>query len=81
MELLHGYHVHQTSLQWIFFVGKLKQTVYNERPTTPEDMRNRIVRAVAAVDSETIERSLQSLVTRQCIIVEQYFEHLLVKFK
>ena len=58
-----------------FLWGKLKQKVYNERSITPVDMKNRI-RTIATIDLETIERSLQSLIThfRQCIIVKgQHF--------
>ena len=69
------------SNEFFFFVRKI-ETNSLQQMTTPEDMRNQVVTAVAAVDSETIERSLQSLVTRftQCIIVkEQYFEQYLLR--
>lgn len=57
----------------------LKQTVYEDQPATQEDTMNRLVTTCTAINSETIGRSLQSVIARfkRCMIVqEHYFEYL-----
>ncbi|KOC69807.1 hypothetical protein WH47_07017 [Habropoda laboriosa] len=48
-----------TSLDF-FLWAKLKE-VYQQRPATPENMKNRIISVYAAIRPETIERAAQSV--------------------
>ncbi|EZA49959.1 hypothetical protein X777_11447, partial [Ooceraea biroi] len=60
--------------------GMLKNTVYNDVPTTQENMRERILNACASINSEMIERVRVSFAhrIRKCIEVGgHHFEHLL----
>ncbi|KOC65463.1 hypothetical protein WH47_10042, partial [Habropoda laboriosa] len=43
-----------------FLWGKLKDDVYREQPTTPENMREEIIRSCASISSETVERVLEN---------------------
>ncbi|EZA49793.1 hypothetical protein X777_11666 [Ooceraea biroi] len=68
------------SLDCIKAWGMLKNTVYNDVPTTQENMRERILNACASINSEMIERVRVSFVhrIRKCIEVGgHHFEHLL----
>ncbi|EZA57618.1 Putative nuclease HARBI1 [Ooceraea biroi] len=60
--------------------GMLKNTVYNDVPTTQENMRERILNACGSINSEMIERVRVSFVHRIRICIEvggHHFEHLL----
>jgi hypothetical protein len=63
-------------LLWII----LKDVVYQDVPTTPENMRQRITDGCAAMNPQVIERSRRSFIQRLqlCINVnDQHLEHLL----
>ncbi|EZA48724.1 hypothetical protein X777_12882, partial [Ooceraea biroi] len=68
-------HENPTKRRW----GMLKNTVYNDVPTTQENMRECILNACASIHSEMIERVRVSFVhrIRICIEVGDHFEHLL----
>ncbi|KOC70400.1 hypothetical protein WH47_02903 [Habropoda laboriosa] len=59
---------------------KLKGEVYQQRPTTPENMANGIINACTSIPPETIERASQAVISRirKCIATDGYhFEHLI----
>ncbi|KZC10639.1 hypothetical protein WN55_00391, partial [Dufourea novaeangliae] len=59
--------------------GKLKQQVYNEIPTTKEDMKERIRRVSAAINTTKIQHAVLSVKQRfrACInVLGHHFEHL-----
>ncbi|EZA60061.1 hypothetical protein X777_13886, partial [Ooceraea biroi] len=59
--------------------GRLKNEVYRDIPTTPEDMRERIQRACTAITPESLKNVKQSFIhrIRKCIEVNgDHFEHL-----
>ena len=61
-----------------FLWGKLKDTVYKDIPTTPEDMQRRITAACAEIFTEILERVQQSLHSRLEACIEAggaHFEH------
>lgn len=63
-----------------FLWGYIKDTVYQQAPTTPENMRQRIINACASINEDILARVQQSFVKRfeMCIEVEgHHFEHLL----
>ncbi|CAK9801642.1 hypothetical protein ANTPLA_LOCUS2883 [Anthophora plagiata] len=63
-----------------FLWGHLKKVVYCEQPTTPENMKDRIITACAAINPTTFEKARESLILRfkKCIDVEgHHLEHLL----
>ncbi|CAK9805022.1 hypothetical protein ANTQUA_LOCUS4336 [Anthophora quadrimaculata] len=63
-----------------FLWGHLKEVVYCEQLTTPENMKDRIITACAAINPATLEKVRESLILRfkKCIDVEgHHFEHLL----
>jgi len=60
--------------------GKLKQQVYNEVPTSKEDMKERIRRACSMIDTNEIRNAIFSMTNRfrACIDAQgHHFEHLL----
>jgi hypothetical protein len=62
-------------------MGNLKGTVYQDVPTAPEDMRQRIVDDCAARNPQVTERSRQSFVRRLQLCIDgngQHFEHRLL---
>lgn len=64
----------------IFLWGYLKQKVYIDKPTTPDNMKERIRNACANIDSTMLLRTQQSFLPRlaKCIEVDgHHFEHLL----
>lgn len=63
-----------------FLWGYLKSKVYTEVPTTPENMRERIVNACNEIDGDVLRQCVDSFLERinKCIEVEGcHFEHLL----
>ncbi|EFN67942.1 hypothetical protein EAG_00133, partial [Camponotus floridanus] len=59
--------------------GKLKQQVYNEVPTSKEDMKERIRRACSMIDTNEIRNAIFSITNRfrTCIDAQgHHFEHL-----
>ncbi|KZC08101.1 hypothetical protein WN55_10867, partial [Dufourea novaeangliae] len=64
----------------LFLWGALKNAVYQEVPTTPENMKQRIIAACARISSETIRHTRDAAIRRLqlCIDANGYhFEHLL----
>ncbi|KZC14537.1 hypothetical protein WN55_07267, partial [Dufourea novaeangliae] len=62
-----------------FLWGTLKDIVYREPTTTPENMKERIREACSILAAETIQSAVSSLIDRlhQCINVNgHHFEHL-----
>ncbi|XP_076653300.1 uncharacterized protein LOC143359299 [Halictus rubicundus] len=60
--------------------GKIKCIVYKDKPTTPEEMRQRITAACASITSQEIDNAYRSFIKRlqHCINEDgQHFEHLL----
>lgn len=63
-----------------FLWGYLKEIVYHQVPTTPEDMKQRIKIACREINNEIFDRVHNSFVSRilKCIEVDgQQFEHML----
>ena len=59
---------------------KLKQEVYNEIPTTHEDMQDRITRACSAISADEIQCAVLSTSNRftACMAANgDHFEHML----
>lgn len=63
-----------------FLWGVLKDMVYKEVPTTVQDMRERIIRACSLIQTDIINRAIQSMRIRVQACIESgghHFEHLL----
>lgn len=86
-----GHYAHYGPIAWparspdltplgLFLWGKLKGEVYQERPTTPENMVNSIINACASIPPETIERPSQATithVTKRIATRGHHFEHII----
>ncbi|KZC07313.1 hypothetical protein WN55_07724, partial [Dufourea novaeangliae] len=63
-----------------FLWGALKNAVYQEVPTTPENMKQRIIAAGAKISSETIRPARDAAIRRLQLCIDangHHFEHLL----
>ncbi|KZC15158.1 hypothetical protein WN55_07986 [Dufourea novaeangliae] len=63
-----------------FLWGALKNAVYHEVPTTPENMKQRIIAACARISSETIRHAHDAAIRRLQLCIDangHHFEHLL----
>ncbi|KZC11339.1 hypothetical protein WN55_02574 [Dufourea novaeangliae] len=63
-----------------FLWGALKNASYQEVPTTPENMKQRIIAARARISSETIRLARNAAIRRLQVCIDvngHHFEHLL----
>lgn len=61
-----------------FLWGAVKDAVYQHAPTTPEDMKQRIIAACTAIKEETVARSRASFIRRVTLCMQangHHFEH------
>ncbi|KZC08925.1 hypothetical protein WN55_00316, partial [Dufourea novaeangliae] len=63
-----------------FLWGALKNSVYQEVPATPENMKQQIIAACARISSETIRHARDAAIRRLQLCIDangHHFEHLL----